>query len=136
VVRLPSEAEWEYACRAGTETTYYFGNDAGLLDEYGWFRGNSGMVSQPVGQFPPNAWGLHDLHGGIDEFAQDNWHETHADAPADGRGRVTGGDASLRALRGGSWYDLAEHCESAHRNYYAYDIPSEDHGLRVLVEIE
>ncbi len=135
-VRLPSEAEWEYACRAGSDTTYYFGNDASLLDQYGWYRGNSGMVSQPVGGKLPNVWGLYDMHGGIDEYMQDNWQGTHTGAPADGSARVKGGKRGSRTLKGGSWYDLPEYCESADRNYYRYDEPSEDHGCRVVVEVE
>lgn len=132
-VRLPSEAEWEYACRAGSETAYSFGNEVSLLDQYGWYRANSAMVSQPVGCKAPNAWGLYDMHGGIDEFVQDHWHDTHADAPTDGSTRVTSGATDLRVKKGGSWYDLAEYCASAHRNYYRHDVPAEDHGFRVLV---
>jgi formylglycine-generating enzyme required for sulfatase activity len=134
-VRLPSEAEWEYACRAGSDTTYCFVNSADQLDQYGWYRDNSGMASHPVGGKQPNAWGLYDLHGGIDEFVRDNWHETLDDLPGDGSARIAGGAAEYRTLRGGSWYDRAEYCASGQRDYPRDETPSEDDGVRGAVEI-
>jgi formylglycine-generating enzyme required for sulfatase activity len=134
-VRLPSEAEWEYACRAGSTTEYSFGDDAAALADHGWHRANADQISHPVGQKQPNAWGLYDMHGGIDEYCLDTWHAEYTGAPADGSAWVATGDPDLRLLRGGSWYDVAEHCGSAHRNYYRHDVATEDHGLRVVVAL-
>ena len=131
--RLPGEAEWEYACRAGSRSVYYFGKSAEQLEAYAWYRGNANGVSHPVGLKIPNAWGLYDMHGGIDEYCLDSWHPTYAGAPEDGQAWIDQGDENLRVLRGGSWYDLAEHCRAPHRNYYNAAEPSEDHGLRVLM---
>ena len=134
-VRLPSESEWEYACRAGGETIFSFGDNWEVLPDHAWYRDNAGGRSRPVGLKPGNAWGLHDMHGGIDEYCQDIWHPTYDGAPADGRAWTEGGEREYRVLRGGSWYDEGRFCRSPHRNYYQYQTPTEDHGLRVVVEV-
>jgi formylglycine-generating enzyme required for sulfatase activity len=131
--RLPAEAEWEYACRAGSRSAYFFGDALEELDGYAWYRNNAGGVSHSVGLKIPNAWGLYDMHGGIDEYCLDLWHPNYTGAPADGRAWIEHGEPDLRVLRGGSWYDLAEHCRAPHRNYYNSTEPSEDHGFRVAV---
>jgi formylglycine-generating enzyme required for sulfatase activity len=122
--RLPSEAEWEYAARAGTTTTWSFGNDVSKLGNYAWYKENSGLKTHAVGQKLPNAFGLFDMHGNVWEWVQDCWHETYAGAPTDGSAWTTGCSGNYRALRGGSWYYFQEDLRSASRGWYA----SEDRG--------
>ena len=100
--RLPSEAEWEYAARAGSTTVFSFGNDEKQLAEYAWFVQNSGVKTQPVGLKKPNAFGLYDMHGNVWEWTQDCWNKNYSKAPKDGSAWTTGG-CSLRVVRGGSW---------------------------------
>ena len=102
--RLPSEAEWEYAARAGTTTEWSHGNDESKLDNYAWSARNSGNKAQAVGQKLPNAFGLFDMHGNVFEWTQDCWHETYAGAPTDGSAWKTDCIDNYRVLRGGSGY--------------------------------
>jgi formylglycine-generating enzyme required for sulfatase activity/tRNA A-37 threonylcarbamoyl transferase component Bud32 len=108
--RLPSEAEWEYACRAGTTGDY-----AGDLDSMAWYYKNSGNETHPVGQKQPNAWGLYDMHGNVEEWCEDIWHESYNGAPTDGSVWISGGDPSRQVLRGGSWFSVAVDLRSAFR---------------------
>ncbi len=111
--RLPTEAQWEYACRAGTTTRYSFGDDADPLGRYAWYRENSRKSSRPVGRKHPNAWGLYDMHGNVWEWCAD-WYESgyYRNSPVhDPVGRW----GSSRVFRGGSWDDAAEDCRSATR---------------------
>jgi len=116
--RLPSEAEWEYACRAGTQTRYSFGSDESKLDEYSWYIDNSDYKTHPFGQKKPNDWGLYDMHGNVLEWVQDKWHENYKNAPSDGSAWEDGKDDSFRANRGGGWGDNVGNCRSASRDGY------------------
>lgn len=112
--RLPTEAEWEYACRAGSSTAYYYGDDKNRLSQYAWYDGNSGEQTRPGGQLKPNAWGLYDMYGNVWEWVQD-WYDDkyYSKSPSiNPTGPSTG---SARIMRGGSWYDGAENCRSALR---------------------
>jgi formylglycine-generating enzyme required for sulfatase activity len=111
--RLPTEAEWEYAARAGATTAYCCGNDARHLDAYAWYAANARGTTHPVGQRQPNAWGLQDMHGNVWEWVQD-WYGTYPAAPVrDPQGPATG---SHRVRRGGGWYSDAHECSAAYRS--------------------
>ncbi|NQT17667.1 MAG: SUMF1/EgtB/PvdO family nonheme iron enzyme [Planctomycetes bacterium] len=111
---LPTEAQWEYACRAGTTTLWHFGDSDTTLREYAWYYANAGGKTHPVGQLKPNAWGLYDMHGNAWEWCED-WHgaDSHAQAlSSDPRGPTTG---SRRVYHSGGWGDRARLCQSAIR---------------------
>jgi formylglycine-generating enzyme required for sulfatase activity len=112
VIRLPTDAEWEHACRAGTRTAYYTGDTEADLDRAAWYRANSGKTTHPVGQKAPNAWGLHDTHGNVDEWCADWYGDYRAEAGTDPKGPEQG---QYRVLRGGSWSTVLRACESAFR---------------------
>lgn len=101
--RLPSEAEWEYACRAGTTSAFFFGDNS-KLDDYAWRYQNSGNKTHPVGQKEPNHWGLYDICGNVSEWVQDRYHDNYVGAPIDGSA-WTRGRARHRVVRGGSFID-------------------------------
>ena len=113
--RLPTEAEWEYACRAGTREKYSFGNDPARLKVYAWFKDNAGQTTRPVGQKAPNAWGLYDMHGNVAEWCHDFYHENYyqRNEKKDPHGPRTGDKC---VLRGGSWRSSADGCRSSARN--------------------
>ena len=121
--RLLSEAEWEYAARAGTAGPYHFGsaistdraNDNGARWGRPYKPTEYRRKTVPVGSFPPNAFGLHDMHGNVWEWVEDCWHLDYRGAPADGSARIAGGRCSLRVLRGGSWYSADSRVRSADR---------------------
>jgi len=131
--RLLTEAEWEYACRAGTTTRYYFGDDANQLGDYAWYDGNSQNTTHPVGQKKPNAWGLYDMSGNVWEWCEDNWHDSYENAPKDGSAWIKNGDDNRSLLRGGSWYSDPDGCRSAYRVSNARrDDDSISGGFRVV----
>jgi formylglycine-generating enzyme required for sulfatase activity len=122
--RLPSEAEWEYACRAGTATLFH-GGDHLSYNEANFNATKSFYLSEPapeqttpVGSFRPNAFGLYDMHGNVWEWCQDTWHDTYDGAPKDGSAWTDGSESSSHVLRGGSWSNGSRHCRSAYRNEY------------------
>ncbi len=121
--RLPTEAEWEYACRAGTTTPFHFGEtiSAELANYYGkatYGKGVEGVDREqttPVGYFKvANAFGLYDMHGNVFEWCEDDWHDNYENAPTDGSA-WSSGDSSKKVLRGGSWHDNPHYCRSAFR---------------------
>ncbi|MCX6906990.1 MAG: SUMF1/EgtB/PvdO family nonheme iron enzyme, partial [Verrucomicrobia bacterium] len=133
--RLPTEAEWEYACRAGTATRYHFGDDPSLLGDYGWFLGNSDHRTHPVGEKRPNAWGLHDMHGNALEWCQDWFSTTYfAESPADDPPGPSSG--SVRVERGGTPILYPVGCRSASRHYQESGKPNYiGAGFRLVCEI-
>ena len=110
--RLLSEAEWEYCCRAGTTTAFSFGSK--ITKKHAQFAATQ---TQETGYFPPNAWGLHDMHGNVWEWCEDNWHANYNGDPAADGSVWQGGDTSARALRGGSWDHLPQFLRSDNRNW-------------------
>jgi formylglycine-generating enzyme required for sulfatase activity len=115
-VRLPSEAEWEHACRAGSRSEYCFGDDPAELPEHAWVLANSGETAHAVATRPPNAWGLHDLHGNVWEWCEDTRFERAEGAPRDGSARVEEGGLQ-RVVRGGGWAYGPLDARSARRNW-------------------
>ena len=131
--RLPTEAEWEYSCRAGTTTAYHFGDDKALLGQYAWYAENSGGKTHPVGQKKPNAWGLHDMHSNVFQWCED-WISAYPQkdvvdphGPEIGYGRV---------LRGGSWGHAPHQCRSASRPWNEPGNRSSDFGFRLCFFVE
>ncbi|GCA87083.1 SUMF1/EgtB/PvdO family nonheme iron enzyme [Microcystis aeruginosa] len=133
--RLPTEAEWEYACRAGTTTRYYFGDDANQLGDYAWYKGNSQAKTHPVGQKKPNAWGLYDMSGNVWDWCEDDWHNNYIGAPKDGSAWLVNNDNRSqfsKCLRGGSWFSFPYVCRSANRYRVNPDYDYGDSGFRVV----
>ena len=134
-VRLPTEAEWEYACRAGSKTRFSYGDDDNQLGNYAWYPANSGGTAHPAGQKKPNAFRLYDMHGNVWEWCSD-WYAAgyYANAnPIDPTGPAFG--APRRVLRGGSWGNAPQYCRSAFRLGYPPDYRYDIIGFRVSVDL-
>ena len=135
--RLPSESEWEYAARAGTETAYSWGNEIGVnranCDGSGseW----SNKQTSPVGSFEPNAFGLYDMHGNVWECVEDCWHENYESAPSDGSARTSGGDSSLVVVRGGCWKNDPRDLRSAYRSGHSPSSRLIAYGVRLVQDL-
>ena len=132
--RLPTEAEWEYACRAGSYTKYCFGDDVSELGDYAWYKENSLKVTHDVGTKKANAWGLYDMHGNIWEWCSDRYAENYETVPNDGSAHMVRSEKGM-VLRGGAWSAKPDNLRSAvrinlganSRNYFV--------GFRVVVEL-
>ncbi len=135
--RLPTEAEWEYAARAGSETAFSFGDniEKTQLKRYAWYELNSEKQSHPVGTLQPNAWGLYDMHGNISEWVQDLYDKKYYSISPmeDPQGPATG---KKYVVRGGSWIHRAYSCRSAFRGYFSADYTDSDFGFRIVKEIQ
>ena len=128
--RLPTEAEWEYACRANIKTRYSFGNNEGGLGEHGWYEGDSGGQTHPVGQKPSNTFGLFDMHGNVSEWCWDGYGERYyQESPLDDPLAPAG--AADRVIRGGSYSGSPRGCRSAYRYLDLPDFRSSGLGFRL-----
>jgi formylglycine-generating enzyme required for sulfatase activity len=158
--RLPSEAEWEYSCRADSQTRYYFGDDASQLKGYAWFGDNSGKLildtteiwskdqdnyfnkirdndckTHPVGQKKPNKWGLYDMSGNLWEWCEDVWHRNYENAPKDGSAWNKDFQINEKIIRGGSWNFIPWSCRYAFRFYSSPDDRVSFIGFRVVCAV-
>jgi formylglycine-generating enzyme required for sulfatase activity len=140
--RLPTETEWEYACRAGTETLFSFGDDREQLGDYAWFDGNSNNTTHPVGEKQPNPWEIYDMHGNVWEWCADQHHENYVNKPDNIRengslawrdNNITNASSIIR--RGGSWCRDPLVCSSAYRGRSVAEICNHDIGFRVVCDL-
>ncbi|MEA5626554.1 SUMF1/EgtB/PvdO family nonheme iron enzyme [Nostoc sp. UHCC 0251] len=139
--RLPSEAEWEYACRAGTTTEFYFGET--LTPKLARCKANFGMAlltmfggeTTSVGNYLPNSFGLYDMHGNVYEWCADHWHDNYVSAPTDGTAWIVNGNSEKRILRGGSCYDNPAFCRAANRGYSSPAYRDYNMGFRVVCSV-
>ncbi|MEA3265944.1 MAG: formylglycine-generating enzyme family protein [Candidatus Fermentibacteria bacterium] len=131
--RLPSESEWEYACRAGTTTLFYWGDSdsESVMDNFCWYRLNSDFVAHPVALKQPNDWGLYDMSGNSAEWCYDWYYDSYNEAPANGSARESSGSSSGVA-RGGSWSTVSMSCRSASRCGVSFIYGSPDGGFRLV----
>ena len=132
--RLPTEAEWEYAARAGSESAYSFGSEAVRLAEFAWYKKNAQNRTHPVGQLAPNAWGLYDMHGNVHEWCQD-WFDRgyYSQSPVEAPGGPAEGLA--KSLRGGDWGSEGWYCRCASRSLSSPDRRSNRVGFRVVCRV-
>jgi formylglycine-generating enzyme required for sulfatase activity len=132
--RLPTEAEWEYACRADGKTEFYFGNDVKRMDDFAWFSDNSGAITHPVGEKMPNAWGLYDMHGNVWEWVEDDWWGSYSyfGPPNNGKAFEVSERYPWRVVRSGGWYSNAQQCRSAARTGMAFNTRSNFIGFRLV----
>lgn len=134
IYRLPSEAEWEYACRAGSTTAYYWGKE--MNGAYCWWAWNSSNRTHPVGKTKPNRWGLYDMLGNVHEWCEDAWHTSYNGAPIDGSAWITGGDPGIRVIRGGCWRSDELYLRSAERFGGGKEVGDYQDGFRCVLAPE
>lgn len=134
-IRLPSETEWEYFCRAGSTSDYFFGDDEKLLADYAWFELNSDEKTHPVGLKKPNNWGLFDVVGNVWEWCEDVWKGNYTDFPADGSANYGNIEKQhRRTTRGGSFAMDSFRCRSTYRSFDWNDTAIEKLGFRIVME--
>lgn len=129
--RLPTEAEWEYAARAGSDGPYGFEGGDERLSEYAWFGHGGNVGTRPVGKRKPNAWGLFDMYGNVWEWVEDCWHDDYQGAPADSTAWLKDGDCGVRVLRGGGWNSESFYVRSQVRGSYPFDLNDVSNGFRL-----
>ncbi len=132
--RLPTEAEWENACRGGTDSRFAFGNDEAGLEKHGWFAGNSAGISHEIGTLLPNRWGFHDMHGNLSEWCLD-WFAPRLEPPPSLVDPCGPNDGFRRVCRGGNFLSPADECGSGHRERYEPGDSMECFGLRVAMSL-
>ncbi len=135
--RLPSEAEWEYACRARTTTRFFWGNDPNntVIEQYAWYSGNSSNTTHPVGHKQPNPWGLYDMIGNVNEWCEDDYHENYNNAPSSGNPWIESPRDNYRIHRGGSYNDNPANCRSSMRFDSYHATPFDYLGFRLVRSI-
>jgi len=134
--RLPTEAEWEYACRSGTTTLFSFGDDADKLDDYGWYSRNSNERTHPTATLKSNSWGLYDMLGNVWEWVEDDWHDPYEGAPTDGRAWVNDPRNTYRVFRGGAYDDGPSFARCAARVADVPDLRDDGLGFRCARTIQ
>jgi formylglycine-generating enzyme required for sulfatase activity len=133
--RLPTEAEWEYAARAGSTAAYGFGSATARLGAFAWYARNAGQATHPVGQLAPNAWGLHDLHGNVHEWCAD-WFDRNYYSASPSRHPPGPRTGLARALRGGDWGSEDWYCRCASRSLSSPERRSPRVGFRVVRDVD
>lgn len=136
---LPSEAQWEYAARAGSTSAYFSGPNSAFVSHYGWYIGNTSGSTQKVGQLQPNPWGLYDIYGNVAEWVEDCWHPNYLEAPTTEQAWTasTGwfaNNCKQRVLRGGSWFSPVFELRSAYRFKHFMFNRSQHKGFRLALE--
>ena len=129
--RLPTEAEWEYASRAGSESSYGFASNANILSQYAWYRKNSADETHPVGQLKPNAWRLHDMHGNVHEWCQD-WFDRKYYSQSSSNAPLGSSSGLAKVLRGGDWGSEDWYCRCASRSLSSPNRRSNRLGFRLI----
>jgi formylglycine-generating enzyme required for sulfatase activity len=129
--RLPTEAEWEYAARADTKSTYCFSSDIKTLSQYAWYRKNSEGKTHPIGQLKPNAWGLYDVHGNVHEWCQD-WFDRNYYSQSPSNSPLGPSSGLAKVLRGGDWGSENWYCRCASRSLSSPDRRSNRLGFRLV----
>ena len=129
---LPTDAQWEYACRAGTKTEYGHGDSPTELGEYAWYAENSGLTTHPVGERKPNAWGLYDMHGNVYEWCSD-WYSEGPYPKKDAKNPRGPSEGRRRILRGGGWIFVADNLRSSDRGFSPPDMRTNEYGFRCVM---